>query len=298
MNMASVSTVDLGLPGVRVGHHTDERARTGCTVVRFDAPARASGEVRGGAPATREFALLDSRRFVDGIDAVVLTGGSAFGLASCDGVVDGLAAAGVGLKTRHATVPIVVGMALYDLGVGDATARPDAAAGRAALDAAGTEVAIGPVGAGTGATVGTWRGPEHARPGGLGIARVAAGETVVVAVVAVNAVGDLATEPEGSDTIDAIADGSFEWPETEGFLAENTTIGVIITNAASDKIGCRRLAEAGHDGLARAIVPAHTPYDGDALVAASIGDADIEPVRLLTMAAAAVEHAIGSIRSP
>ena len=290
--------VDIGVDGVRVGHHTDRVARTGCTVVRFDGPVVASGEVRGGAPATREFALLDPRRTVARVDAVVLTGGSAFGLAACDGVVAALHDEGIGVETRHGTVPIVVGLGLYDLGVGDSSAAPDAAAGRAALDAASAVAETGPVGAGTGATVGGWRGPDASRDGGLGIARVESRGCVVSAVVAVNAAGDLVADSVGAATTAEVAAGSFPWPDGDGFLGENTTIGVIVTNAGLDKIGCRLLAEAGHDGMARAIVPAHTPADGDALVAVARGDVSAPLPQLRLMAASAVEHAISSLVRP
>lgn len=289
--------IELGLDGVRVGHFTNSEAKTGCTVVRFDRSTVASGEVRGGAPATREFALLDPRRTVGRVDAVVLTGGSAFGLAACDGVVDGLAEEGVGFETKHGIVPIVVGMALYDLGQGYAAGRPDAESGRAALSSATAGAEVGLIGAGTGATVGTWRGPDRARPGGLGIARIEADDVVVAAIVAVNAAGDLAVEPEAAGTRGEIMAGVFDWPEIADIASENTTIGVIVTNAAVDKTACRLLAEAGHDGFARALVPAHTPFDGDALVAVSCGDLEAPLGRLRLMAATAVEQAIGSVRS-
>lgn len=290
--------VAITTPGVRIGHWTDERARTGCTVVRFDQPTTASGEVRGGAPATREFALLDPRRTVSRVDAVVLTGGSAHGLASCDGVMAELEAERIGFETRHGIVPIVVGMALYDLGVGSADVRPGVAAGRRATRAAAIDVPVGAVGAGTGATVGKWRGPDAARPGGLGIHEVRYGELVVLAVMAVNAAGDLLAEPEGAETSARIAASELVWPDVDQPLAEATTIGVVITNARLDKTGCRMLAEAGHDGLARAVVPAHTPYDGDAVVAVSTGSVDAPPAKLRAVAAAAVERAIASVRAP
>jgi L-aminopeptidase/D-esterase-like protein len=150
--------------GVRVGHWTDAEARTGCTVVLFPEGTVASGEVRGGAPATREFALLDPTRMVTRLDAVVLSGGSAFGLAAADGVMAHLAEAGVGFETVGGRVPIVVAMCLYDLAVGDPTVRPTAEHGRAAAAGAhGGPVETGRVGAGTGATAPWWR-----RPGEVG----------------------------------------------------------------------------------------------------------------------------------
>ena len=288
--------VEITIPGVRIGHWTHDEAETGCTVVRFDQPTSASGEVRGGAPATREFALLDPRRSVARVDAVVLTGGSAYGLASCDGVARELEAEGIGFETRHGVVPIVVGLGLFDLGVGSADVRPDAEAGQEAIRSATADVETGAVGAGTGATVGKWRGPDAARSAGIGFHEVREGAVVVAALVAVNAAGDLRVEPQGAETSTRIAAGEFVWPEVDEPLAENTTIGVVVTNAVLDKTGCRALAEAGHDGVARAIIPAHTPFDGDALVAVATRSVEAPLAKVRTMAATAVEHAIGSVR--
>ncbi|MEZ5167674.1 MAG: P1 family peptidase [Acidimicrobiales bacterium] len=293
----------LAIDGVTIGHWTDDRARTGCTVIRLPPDATASGEVRGGAPATREFALLDPTRLVATIDAVVLTGGSAFGLAAADGVVDLLAQEGRGFPTAHGPVPIVVAMALYDLGVGDPAVRPDADAGRAALRAADRYPATGRVGAGTGATVGKWRGPDAARPGGLGIVEIRRGAVAVAAVVAVNAAGDVDDGTLGPAMVEGTA---APWPDRSTFGGDaagsggtNTTIGVVVTNAAIDKVGCRLLAEGAHDGLARAIVPPHMRSDGDAMVAVSAGaeQAELDEVRLMAVVATeqAVREAVGSI---
>ncbi len=280
--------MELGVAGVGVGHWTDEVARTGCTVVLLPPDSVASGEVRGGAPASREFALLDPTRLVPSIDAVVLAGGSAFGLAAADGVMEVLEQQQRGFSTAHGPIPIVVGLALYDLGVGDSRVRPGAAAGRHAAEHATDCPATGAVGAGTGATVGNWRGPTHVRPGGLGIAVVRRAELVVTAIVATNAAGDI----DDGATVAAVADGSFgDWPQRSE-TGINTTIGVVVTNAALDKVECRLLAEGAHDGLARAIVPPHTRADGDAFVAAATGEvhADVDDVRF--MAVIAVEQAV------
>ncbi len=274
------------VPGVRVGHWTDDAARTGCTVVLLPAGTVASGEVRGGAPATREFALLDPQRLVERVDAVVLAGGSAFGLAAADGVMRFCEERGLGFPTVGGPVPIVVGLGLFDLGVGDPAVRPGPAEGYAAcLAATAGPLALGRVGAGTGATVGKWRGREHARPGGIGSASVTRGTLVVSALVAVNALG----EPD---------DGTLHWsPGTEEHVFGNTTIGVIVTNASLDKTECLLVAQSGHDGLARALLPIHTLVDGDALVAAATAEVRAEPelVRLLGVRAveAAVRHAVG-----
>lgn len=261
--------------GVRVGHWTHPSGTTGCTVVLLPAGTVAAGEVRGGAPGTREWALLAPERLVDRVDAVVLTGGSAFGLATCDGVVRYCEERGMGFPTRAGPVPIVVGMVLFDL-VG-AVARPGPDAGYAACVAAGTgPVACGRVGAGAGATIGTWRGPRSVRPGGLGSASVRHGDLVVGAVMAVNAFGEVVeagTVPAGEEMAAAAAVA----------FAENTTIGVVATNARLDKCGCLLVAQSAQDALARVIVPAHSLADGDAIVAAATGslDASVELVRVL-----------------
>ncbi|HEX3540439.1 MAG TPA: P1 family peptidase [Acidimicrobiales bacterium] len=271
------------VPGVRVGHWTDERARTGCTVILLPEGTVASGEVRGGAPGTREWALLAPERTVSRVDAVVLTGGSAFGLAACDGVVRWCEERGIGVPTPAGPVPIVVGAVLFDLLVGDPTVRPDAAAGYAAcVAAAAGDVAMGPVGAGAGATVGLWQGLEQGRPAGVGTAAARTGELVVAALVVVNAFGDLRGPARP------------EWPSTTVSPLGNTTIGVVATNATVDKLGCFLIAQSAHDGLARALEPAHTTVDGDAMVAASVGGvtAPLDQVRF--MAARVVEDAIRS----
>lgn len=277
---------------MRVGHWTDDEAMTGCTVVTFDGPVVASGEVRGGAPATREFALLEPTKLVESVDAVCLSGGSAFGLASGDGVMRRLQSLNVGFDTTFGAVPIVVGMSLYDLGVGNSAVFPDAESGAQAFDNASADFAIGAVGVGVGATVSKWRGADAVKPGGLGFAVVTKDHLTVCALVAVNAVGDIKTDTKTST---AIASNSFDWPETESALRENTTIGVVATNAVVTKAGCRSIAEAGHDGLARSIQPSHGPADGDALVAVSkpTVEADIATVRLI--AAVAVERAVTSL---
>jgi L-aminopeptidase/D-esterase-like protein len=251
------------VPGVAVGHWDDPRARTGTTVVLLPEGTVASGEVRGGAPGTREWALLDPTATVDRVDAVVLTGGSAFGLAACDGVVGWCAEHGRGWPTPAGPVPIVVGMVLYDLGVGDPGAHPGPAEGAAACaSAAPGRPPSGSVGAGTGATIGTWRGGP-ARPGGLGVAALIDGPVTVAAVVAVNALGDLRT-PDSADP--ELPPAPPPGAPAAG-AGTNTTIGVVLTDAALSKVQCQVLARAAHDGLARALEPAHSPYDGDAFVA-------------------------------
>jgi L-aminopeptidase/D-esterase-like protein len=279
----SVTEVD----GVRVGHWTDDVAMTGCTVVLLPEGTVASGEVRGGAPAAREMALLDPSRTVSRIDAVVLTGGSAFGLASADGVMRFCEERGIGFPTTGGPVPIVVTLGLYDLAQGDASVRPGPDEGYAACEAASADdVPVGRVGAGTGATIAKWQGRDHSRPGGLGGAVLRHGDLVVAALVAVNAYGDI-LEP-GDDTPRIPAPPI----ETAEAAFANTTIGVIVTNAALTKGECLLVAQSGHDGMSRALSPTHSTADGDALIAAATGmvPAEVEPVR--SLAAVVVERAI------
>jgi len=306
------------VPGVRVGHWTNGEARTGCTVVLLPRKAVASGEIRGGAPATREFDLLEPWRMIPSIDAVVLSGGSAFGLASADGVTRWLEEQGRGFVTNTATVPIVVGMSLYDLGVGDASVRPGPTEGRAAAEAAGPdpEVEPGPapdpdagdsaanlglIGAGTGATVGKWGGPETTRPGGLVTATIRAGDVIVSALLAANAYGwvdDGTTVADpGPPVRPAPADSNDGGDEADdaAIAVTNTTIGVVVTNAVVDKVGCHLLAQSGHDGLARALVPAHTAADGDALVAVATGQVEADLMHLRLLAQHAVTRALRTL---
>jgi L-aminopeptidase/D-esterase-like protein len=277
--------------GVRVGHWTHRAAETGCTVVLFPSGTIASGEVRGGAPGTREWALLEPQRLVQRIDAAVLCGGSAFGLAACDGVVRWCEERGVGMPTLAGPVPIVVGCVLYDLAVGDPSVRPTPADGYAACVAAvAGPHETGRVGAGTGATVGKHAGPGAARPAGIGAATCRGDDGVVVsALIACNAWGDL-RERSG--------------PVADAGAFTSTTIGVVATNARLDKVQCLLMAQSGHDGLARALAPVHAIVDGDALVAAATGAVDLAPLGPLglevvrALAADAVEQATRAAAGP
>ncbi len=283
------------VPGVEVGHWTNEEARTGCTVALFPEGTVASGEIRGGAPATREFALLDPSRLVHRIDAVMLSGGSAFGLASGHGAMEWLAERERGFETAGGVVPIVVGLSLFDLTQGDSSVRPDVAAGRAACDAAsaGTHP-VGLVGAGTGAMVDKWFGRDHAQPGGLVTASSGQDDLVVSCLIAVNAVGAV---DDGTRTDDLpppprpVAADDEPDPDTFG----NTTIGVVATNAVATKTDCLNLARAGHHGYARSLYPSHTAGDGDALVVAATGQVEADQAVLKVMVTNVVTRAIRSL---
>ena len=270
--------------GVKVGHWTDDSARTGCTVLLLPERTTASAEVRGGAPATRELALLSPQRTVSHVDAIVLTGGSAFGLATADGVMRYLEQSGRGVATPAGKVPIVPALALFDLAVGSNEVRPGAEEGYEACRTAGDHFETGRVGAGTGATVGKIGGPQRTRPGGLAVSLHRAGELVVACVVAVNAVGEIDVDGSAAARLAATAPAA-------GGVANfgNTTIGAIVTNARLDKSGCLVVCQGAHDGLARAIAPPHTRADGDAFITAATGsvDADLDTVRLLALTATA-----------
>ncbi|GAA1408037.1 hypothetical protein AUR04nite_27970 [Glutamicibacter uratoxydans] len=281
----------LGIGGVSVGQA--QVAGSGCTVVLLPPGTTASAEVRGGAPASRELDVLNPLMTVQQIDAAVLTGGSAFGLACADGVMRFLQEQGRGVPTPGGRVPIVPTLALFDLAEG--SARPTAEEGYAAAQAAWENgavrapVATGAVGAGTGAKAGRWRGPA-AYPGGLVYAERSLGELVVGALCAVNAFGDVlalgATPSIDPAQVFAALDASSRESGSEP-PRTHTTIGVLITNARLDKTGCHILAQGGHDGLARAIHPPHTRLDGDAFIAAATGvvQADVDTVRMLGMLA-------------
>ncbi|MBV8295348.1 MAG: P1 family peptidase, partial [Acidimicrobiia bacterium] len=260
-------------------------ARTGCTVALLPAGTVASGEVRGGAPATREWDLLSPERRVAHIDAVVLSGGSAFGLAAADGVVRFCEERGMGHPTAAGPVPIVVAASLFDLMVGDGSVRPGADDGYAACEAATDGLfEVGAVGAGTGATVGMWLGIEGAQRGGVGSASIAVGDLIVGALVAVNAYGSVLQKGEEARPVVV--------PEPTPAFAGNTTIGLVATNAALDKAACLWVAQGAHDGLARVLAPAHTTYDGDAMVAASAGDAVAAVDTVRSLGAWAVVEAV------
>lgn len=297
------------IPGVTAGHATNTDALTGCTVILTPNGAVAGVDVRGSAPGTRETDLLRPGNLVERVNAVLLTGGSAYGLAAADGVMQWLEARDYGFETAYARVPIVPAAVLYDLGIGAAGIRPDAAMGRSACEAAGAgPLAEGNVGAGTGATVGKILGPATAMKGGFGSWSIRVGDGfTVAAAVAVNAFGDVRDPLTGRllagarhpvtgnllGTIDFLQSGQLPGGGNAG---ANTTIAVIVTDCALSKEGANKVAAMAHDGLARAIEPIHTMYDGDTVFALSYGDrdGDVSVVGALaaTVLAEAVKRAI------
>jgi L-aminopeptidase/D-esterase-like protein len=292
--------------GLRVGHHTDDRRPTGCTVVLCDGGAVAGVDVRGAAPGTRETDLLDPSNSVERVHAIVLAGGSAFGLDAAAGVVGWLEERGVGLPVGPVRVPIVPAAILFDLWLGDPRVRPDARSGRLAAEAAVAGAPPeGSVGAGAGATVGKLWGVGRAMKGGIGTASIRLGDVTVGALVAVNAVGDV-IDPDtgrplaGARTVegDRLADTTArllagERPDALG-AGEATTIGVVATDAVLDKAQCRQLARSAHDGLARTIDPVHTAFDGDTLFGLATGRAGarVHPFVLGAAAAAVTAQAV------
>lgn len=288
------------IEGLRVGHHTHAQARTGCTVVLADRPVTASGEVRGSAPATREFALLDPLATVQQVDAVVLSGGSAFGLAAGDGVMRWLAGAGRGFETSWGNVPIVVGMSLFDLPVGDPTVHPSAQDGYEAAGAAASSVGpaeLGPLGAGAGATVSKWRGVEGMRDSGLVGAVQRHGDLVVACLVALNAWGDVEGTPQAALPEPAIPGVGGDSAFGSGARG-NTTIGVVATNAAVSKSVCAHMARGAQDGLARSLSPPHASVDGDAFVALATGEVPASQDQLRWMALKVTDSAVRGIGDP
>jgi L-aminopeptidase/D-esterase-like protein len=277
------------VPGLKVGHHTLKERPTGCTVVLAEAGAVAGVDVRGGAPGTRETDLLNPVNTVQQVHAIVLSGGSAFGLDAASGVMRYLEEKGIGYDTRVARVPIVPAAILFDLGVGGRPdVRPSAECGyQAARAASDGPVAEGNVGAGAGATVGKSFGPGRAMKAGVGTASIALPDGLVVAaLVAVNAMGDVVDPATGKVVAGVRSEDGRELADVRVLLrrgalgngpaarprsGENTTLGVVATNAALTKAQAEKVAQMAHDGLARAISPAHTPMDGDTIFALATG---------------------------
>jgi L-aminopeptidase/D-esterase-like protein len=289
------------VPGVLAGHWTGDA--TGVSVVVFPPETVGSVEIRGGAPATRETAVLDPLATVSVVDAIVLSGGSAFGLAAADGVMRALADQGRGFPTRGGPVPIVPAAAIFDLVVaGDERPGPDE--GRAALAAAqdpdAGPLATGRVGAGRGASVAKWRGQEHGSTGGIGSASARDGEVVVGALVVVNAVGDVVgrdgTPVVGSRAPEDVPGFPEEAPFEEDAVQEgsgtNTTIAIVATNAQCTKVECHLLARSANHGLARAIHPSHTRHDGDLAFACATGAVDAHLDRLRVMVTEVTAEAV------
>lgn len=299
------------LPAFRCGHAHNEEAATGCTVVIAPEGATCGVDVRGGGPATRETDLLKPENMIEAVHAVVLSGGSAFGLAASTGVMEELAEHGVGFPLEEARVPIVVGACLFDLLVGE-NAHPDAAMGRAATRAAFERDAVEPlaegnVGAGCGATVGKLLGGDRAMKSGFGVCGLALGDVVVVAMVAVNALGTVCTADgtwiagcrdergqvmEPLDAFAAMVQAAQPQADPATSPCANTTIGVVLTNARLTKAQATKVSSTVHDAYARAIKPVHTSNDGDTVFTFASGEVEVPPDFAAVLATEAMQGAI------
>lgn len=297
------------VPGFTVGHYTDAKALTGCTVILCPPNTRASCEVRGASPGSRELALLAPDKTMQEVHAILLTGGSAFGLNAAEGVMKWLEEHAVGYQTPWAKVPIVPSAVIFDLNIGSSSVRPDAKAAYEACSNASTVVLEGNIGAGTGATVGKWKGMEFWMKGGFGSASTKVGELVVGAAAVVNAVGDVLDEQGKILAGSRSAEGKF-YGETDPHRAfargkvlenTNTTLAVIATNAELSKVELHRVAQRMHDGMARAIVPSHTSYDGDVTFALSSGsvkaDFDLIAEIAASLTAESIRRAVRGAKS-
>lgn len=304
----NLSNTICDVPGIRVGHAQNHEARTGCTVIFPERPVTGSVDVRGLAPGTREIELLDPVRQVEQIHAIVLTGGSAFGLDSAGGVVQFLEEKNIGYDTGIVRVPLVPAAVIYDLAVGSAAIRPDNRMGYLAAQSANKNKLQGMVGAGTGATVGKFAGQQFSMNGGLGTCSDKMDdETIVGVLVVVNALGNI-IDPFDGKTIA----GAYN-PDTKTFFdplailkqaskvsfsrLTNTTLAVVATNAHLTKAELKRLAQMATTGITRTTFPAHTPFDGDVVFAVSTGEhpkADLFRLGLLSaeLISKAILHAV------
>ncbi|MFU0824341.1 P1 family peptidase [Clostridium sp.] len=300
--MENVKITDI--EGIKIGHAQDLKGVTGCTVILCEEGAVAGVDVRGGAPGTRETDLLNPLNMMEKIHAVLLTGGSAFGLDAAGGVMKYLEERGKGFDVGVAKVPIVCGAALFDLVIGDSKVRPDKEMGyKACMNASSNECKEGSVGAGTGATVGKILGPEFAMKGGLGTYTLKVGELMVGAVVAVNCLGDVIDPENGEAVAGVLSEDKTKLRNTEGIMLSqydnkknlfngNTTIGAVVTNANLTKSEINKVASMAHNGYGRTIYPVHTMHDGDTIFSLATGkvEADVNVVGLL--AARVMERAI------
>jgi L-aminopeptidase/D-esterase-like protein len=298
-----MADLSLKIPGLRIGHYTDLKAATGCTVILCGEGAVAGVDVRGAAPGTRETDLLRPMNMVEKVHAVLLSGGSAFGLDAAGGVMRYLEEKGIGIETPGGRVPIVSAAVLFDLAIGDPGVRPGADEGyRACLAAKRGPVAEGCVGAGTGAMVGQFYGRERATKSGLGVYSITIpGGFSVFAIVAVNALGDVIDPGTGKVIAGVRRPGGQGFLRTMDLLkagevpgvmpGSHTVIGAVATDARLTKEQVNKVAQMAHDGLARAVNPCHTMYDGDTIFALSHGDRTAEVTAVGALAAEAFSRA-------
>lgn len=292
------------IKGIKVGHAQDADGATGCTVIICEEGAWAGVDVRGGGPASRETELLNPVNMVEQIHAVMLSGGSAYGLDAGSGAMKFLEENGVGFDVGVGVVPIVCGASLFDLVVGDPKVRPDLAMGYEACKHAGIEsIAEGNVGAGTGASIGKFHGIERMMKSGLGTYGLQIGDLQVAAVVAVNALGDVVDVDTGkriggllSEDLSSLANTEeamyAQYAEDKNVFSGNTTIGCIVTNAKLTKAQANKLASIAHNGFARAIRPVHTMADGDTIFVLATGEVEVMPDAVGALATDVMARAI------
>lgn len=300
----------LSIDGIRCGHAQDLENGTGCTVVLCEEGATAGVDVRGGSPGTRETDLLDPANLVEQVHGVFLAGGSAFGLNAAAGIMKYLEERRAGFDVTVARVPIVTGAVLFDLVAGSPHVRPDEKMGyEACVNAKGKGEILeeGCVGAGTGATVGKYLGPQYAMKGGLGTAAYQVGDLIVGAVTAVNCLGDV-VDPATGKIIAGMLDqdrknitgtekallAAAEKAERTNLFKGNTTIGIVVTNAKLTKAQAKKIASMAHDGFARSIIPSHTFVDGDTIFVLGTGEVEADLNALGLLAAKAVAKSVVS----
>lgn len=296
--------IPFEIPGFRIGHAQNREAATGCTVVLCEDGAVAGVDVRGGSPGTRETDALDPRCLREKTHAVLLAGGSAFGLDAAAGVMQYLEEKGIGRDVAVARVPAVCAAILFDLKCGDGRVRPDKKMGyEACLCARPDETRQGNIGAGTGATVGKKKGPEFAMKGGLGVCCLNEGGLLAGAVMAVNCVGDVADPATEEILAGMLNNGKTKPGGTEKFILShytdqsdlfsgNTVIGAVMTNAVLTKPQAAKIASVSHDGIARTVRPSHSVFDGDTIFALSRGSVRASPDAVGILAVRAVTGAI------
>ncbi|TDP58120.1 P1 family peptidase [Aminicella lysinilytica] len=299
MNIIDINNIH----GFKIGSTENAEAATGVTVIISEAGATAGVDVRGGGPATRETDLLKPENMVQQINAVVLSGGSAYGLEAASGVMDELEKRNVGFETGFGLVPIVCGASLFDLCVGKSDVRPDKAMGSVAVEKAFQgSFEHGNHGAGTGATVGKYKGPGRMMKSGQGSSAIEVGKLQVGAISAVNALGDIFDE-EGTEIAGMLSEDGMSFTPTAEIIMKdmseqfdvfkgNTTITCIITNAILTKAQCTKLASIAHDGYARAIKPVHSTADGDTIFVMASGEVEVNFDALAVAATDQVQRAI------
>jgi L-aminopeptidase/D-esterase-like protein len=300
--MKEVSITDI--KGIKVGHAQDFEGGTGCTVILCEEGAYAGVDVRGGGPASRETELLKPVNLVEQIHAVMLSGGSAYGLDAGSGAMQYLEENGKGFDVGVGVVPIVCGASLFDLVVGDPKCRPDKAMGyQACLNASSEKPLEGNIGAGTGATVGKFLGMEYMMKSGLGTYAVQIGEWIIGAIVAVNALGDVVDVDTGKAIAGILNKDKTaiyntektmyeEYDKNRNVFSGNTTIGCVVTNAKLTKTQANKIASIAHNGFARAIRPVHTMADGDTIFVLATGETEVMPDAVGALAADVMARAI------